>query len=73
MNKSLRKLKRIELVELIYQLRRDNVDQRKRVAALEKQLEKTEALLQKQMTRSGDEAIARIEDMLARLMEEKNR
>lgn len=73
MKKSIRKFKRIELVELVYQLRKDNVEQRKRCAELEKQLQKTEALLQKQMSRSGDEAVARIETMLAQLLEQKER
>lgn len=45
MKQSFRSLKRLELVELIYQLRKENLDLRRHCKELEKQLEKSEKLV----------------------------
>lgn len=67
MKKSFRALKRLELVELIYQLRKDNLDLRRRCKELEKQLEKSEGLVAAYANRSDEETLSRIEAMLADL------
>ena len=64
MKKSFRGLKRLELVELIYQLRKDNLDLRRRCKELEKQLEKSESLVAAYANRSDEETLRRIEAML---------
>lgn len=64
MKKSFRALKRLELVELIYQLRKDNLDLRRRCKELEKQLEKAEGLVATYVNRSDEEILSRIESML---------
>jgi len=63
--KSFRKLKRLELVELIYQLRKDNLEWRKRCKTLEKQLRKAEKMAEEYASHSNDEQLIRIEKMLA--------
>jgi len=65
--KSFRKLKRLELVEMIYQLRKDNLEQRSRVEELERQLEHTEDLLRKYTVNNNEESLHRIEEMLKQL------
>ena len=65
--KSIRKLKRLELVELIYQLRKDNLEWRKRCKELEKQLHKAEKMAAAYAMRSDDERLLRIEAMLAEI------
>lgn len=67
MKKSFRSLKRLELVELIYQLRKDNLELRRRCKELERQLEKSESLVAAYANRSDEEALSRIEAMLADL------
>lgn len=67
MKKALKKLKRIELVELIYQLRKDNLAQQKRCEELEYQLRKTEEQLQASMARTNEDALVRIESMISEL------
>lgn len=67
MKKSFRALKRLELVELIYQLRKDNLDLRRRCKELENQLEKAEGLVAMYASRTDEEALSRIETMLADL------
>ena len=67
MKKSFRKLKRIELMELVYQLRKDNIALQKRCEELEKKLEKTEEQLQACLDNTHGDAIARIEGMIAEL------
>lgn len=73
MKKALKKLKRIELVELIYQLRKENIAQQKRCEELEIQLKKTEEQLQAYMNRADDNALERIEGMLAQLCKTTSR
>lgn len=63
--KAFRKLKRLELVELIYQLRKENLEWRKRYRELERQLEKAEQMAESYATRSDEEQLVRIETMLA--------
>lgn len=63
MKKTFRRLKRLELVQLIYQLRKDNLKLKKRCRRLEKQLQAAEA----QIGPEGGAALARIEQMLAEL------
>lgn len=67
MKKSLKKLKRIELIELIYQLRKDNLAQQKRCEELENQLCKTEEQLQACMSRTNEDVLMRIESMVSEL------
>ena len=67
MKNSLRALKRLELVELIYQLRKENLDLRRRCKELEKQLKKSEGLVAAYANRSDEETLGRIEAMLADL------
>ena len=71
MKKSIRKLKRIELVELIYHLRRENIKLRKRCKHMAKQLEQTEQLIGAQAAQVDTEALERIERMLAKLCEHR--
>lgn len=63
--KAFRKLKRLELVELIYQLRKDNLDLRKRCRELEKQLRKAEKIALAGGSQVSEERLERIEQMLA--------
>lgn len=67
MKKTFRKLKRLELVELIYQLRKDNLELRRRCKDLEKQLEKSDGLVAAYASRSDEEMLGRIESMIADL------
>lgn len=67
MKKSLRRLNRLELVELIYQLRKENLAQQQRCQELESQLQKTEAQLQACLARTNEDALGRIEGMIAEL------
>ena len=67
MKKALKKLKRIELVELIYQLRKDNLAQQKRCEELEEQLCRTEEQLQACMARTDEDTLLRIESMVSEL------
>lgn len=67
MKKSLKALKRLELVELIYQLRKDNLDLHNRCEELEKQLKKSEGLVAAYANRSDEEILSRIETMLVDL------
>ena len=73
MNKSFRKLKRMELVELIYQLRKDNLAQRKRCEELEKQLAKTEEQLKASMAGHNSDRLQRIEGMLSEMYSQSSR
>lgn len=72
MKKSFRKLKRLELVEMIYQLRKENLEQAQRCQELERQLKQTESLLQAYASNNNDEALFRIEGMLERLCAVQN-
>lgn len=65
--KSFKKLKRLELVELIYQLRKDNLEWRKRCKELEKQLRKAEKIAAAYAMHSDEERLLRIEAMLAEI------
>ena len=67
MKKSFRALKRLELVELIYQLRKDNIDLRRRCKEVEKQLEKSEGLVAMYASHTDEETLSRIETMLAEM------
>lgn len=67
MKQSFRSLKRLELVELIYQLRKENLDLRRHCKELEKQLEKSEKLVAAYANRSDEETLRHIEAMLADL------
>lgn len=66
--KAFRKLKRLELVELIYQLRKDNLSLSRRCEELEKQLRSAEKMAQAYVNRTDDEALSRIESMLAEMV-----
>lgn len=66
--KAFRKLKRLELVELIYQLRKDNLSLTRRCEELERQLRSAEKMAQAYADRSDDEALGRIESMLANVL-----
>ena len=68
MKKSLKKLKRLELVELIYQLRKENIELLRHNQELEKQLKKSEDLVTAYANRSDEEILSRIEAMLADLL-----
>lgn len=76
MKRSLRRLRRIELVELIYQLRKDNAALQKRCDELEKQMEKAEEHMKNLTVRTGEEALERIEGMVRQMyqnaMQQKN-
>ena len=65
--KEFKKLKRLELVQLIYELRKDNIAQRKRCEELEKQLKRTEELLRESANRPEGEALLRIESLLVEI------
>lgn len=67
MKKSLRKLNRLELVELIYQLRKENLAQQKHCNELEKQLQQTQEQLQACLARTNEDALARIEGMVTEM------
>lgn len=67
MKKSFRKLKRLELVDMIYQLRKDNLEQRRRCQELERQLAQAESMLQAYASNGNEEALGRIEEMLEKL------
>lgn len=70
MKKPFRKLKRLQLVEIIYQLRKDNLEYRRRCRELERQLAQTESMLQAYAVNdNNEEALYRIEGMLERLCE----
>jgi len=69
--KSFKKLKRLELVELIYQLRKDNLEWRKRCRELEKQLHKAEKMAETYAKRTDEEQLVRIESMLADIQRAK--
>ncbi len=62
--KAFRKLKRLELVELIYQMRKENIDLRKRCKELERQLGRAEQMAAAYASRSDEEQLQRIESML---------
>ena len=72
MKGSFRKLKRLELVEMIYQLRKDNLEQRRRCAELEQQLEYAEEMLQAYAGNTNSESLSRIEQLLEKLCETNN-
>ena len=62
--KAFRKLKRLELVELLYQLRKENIELRKRNKNLAQQLEKSESIVAAYAGRTDDEQLERIEQLL---------
>lgn len=62
--KAFRKLKRLELVELLYQLRKENIDLRKKNKNLAQQLEKSEQIVAAYAGRTDDEQLERIENLL---------
>lgn len=64
MKKTFRKLKRLELVQLIYQLRKENIDLRRQCRDLEKQLDKADGLVAAYASHSDSEVLGRIESML---------
>lgn len=68
MKKTFKQLKRLELVELIYQLRKDNIELQRHCKELEKQLKKSENLVMAYANRTDEEALGRIEAMLADLL-----
>ena len=68
MKKTLKKLKRLELMELIYQLRKENLELTRQCRELEKQLKKSEALVTAYANRSDEEILGRIEAMLTDLV-----
>lgn len=63
-NKAFRKFKRLELVELIYQMRKENIDLRKRCKELERQLARSEQMAAAYAKRSDEEQLQRIESLL---------
>ena len=65
--KPLNKLNRYELVELIFQLRKENLDLQGRCAELEERLAHSTQMLDELVQRCDAEALARIEAMLASL------
>lgn len=74
--KPFRRLKRLELVELIYQIRKDNVRLERQVAQLKAQLEELEAAqfeneeaLRESARSSGGDRLERMEAMLEELLE----
>lgn len=62
--KAFRKLKRLELVELLYQLRKENIDLRRKNKNLAQQLEKSEQIVATYAGRTDDEQLERIENLL---------
>ena len=68
--KSFRKLKRLDLVELIYQMRKENIELHKRNKELERQLARAEQMAKSYASagRSDVEQLNRIEEMLASLV-----
>lgn len=62
--KAFGKLKRLELVELIYQLRKDNLEWRKRCKELERKLRKAEKMAVAYAANSNNERLERIENIL---------
>lgn len=69
MKKSFRKLRRLELVEMIYQLRKDNLEQRKRCQELERQLSQAEEMLRAYTENTNVESLGRIENLLEKVYE----
>lgn len=65
--KPLNKLSRYELVELIFQLRKENLDLQNRCVELEERLAHSDELLDVLAQRSDAEALRRIEAMLTTL------
>lgn len=62
--KPFRKLKRVELVELIYELRKDNVALEKRCQGLEARLAESENQLEVSLRQPEESVLARIESMM---------
>ena len=62
--KAFRKLKRLEIVELLYQLRKENIDLRRKNKSLAQQLEKSEQIVASYAGRTDDEQLERIENLL---------
>lgn len=69
--KTFRKFKRIELVELIYQLRKENIELQKLNSSLEKQLRKTEKLADAQTNHTIDDLTDRFDALLEELRREQ--
>ena len=62
--KPFRKLKRVELVELIYELRKDNVALEKRCQGLEARLAESESQLEVSLRQPEESVLTRIESMM---------
>ena len=70
-DKAFRKLKRLELVELIYELRKRNVELEKEVQQLRSQLSESEELRrQYAANQPNEETAAKIEALVAEMVEE---
>ena len=67
--KTFRKLKRLDLVELIYQMRKENIELNKRCKELERQLARAERMAQSYASAGQADAdqLNRIEEMLVNL------
>ena len=69
--KAFRKLKRLELVELIYQLRKENLSLEKELKRLREQLEESEVLRREYVeSRLDEETAARMEALMRETMAE---
>ena len=70
-NKAFRKLKRLELVELIYELRKRNVELEKEVQHLKDQLDESEELRrQYAANQPNEETASKIEALVAEMVAE---
>ena len=70
-NKAFRKLKRLELVELIYELRKRNAELEKEVQRLQDQLDESEELRrQYAANKPNEETASKIEALVAEMVTE---
>lgn len=68
--KAFRKFKRLELVELLYQLRKENLELQKANKSLEKELRKTERLAENQGNYTVEDLAVRFDALLEEMRRE---
>lgn len=68
--KAFRKFKRLELVELLYQLRKENLELQRANKSLEKELRKTERLAENQGNYTVEDLAVRFDALLEEMRRE---
>lgn len=69
--KAFRKFKRLELVELLYQLRKENIELQKQNKMLEKQLRKTEKLADSRASYTVEDLAVRFDALLEEMRRDR--